>query len=62
MAGKGKTHYEVLEIRDDAELIDIKKAYRRLALRSVPVHCSHGSSTSTTAGAGVCSAMVVGMG
>jgi DnaJ-class molecular chaperone len=26
-------HYEVLEISRDAELIDIKKAYRRLALK-----------------------------
>jgi curved DNA-binding protein CbpA len=28
-----KTHYEVLEIKSDAELIDVKKAYRRLALK-----------------------------
>lgn len=47
MADRGKTHYEVLEIREDAELIDIKKAYRRLALRSV--HCSrYGVSTTST--------------
>jgi curved DNA-binding protein CbpA len=28
-----KTHYEVLEISKNAEIIDIKKAYRRLALK-----------------------------
>ena len=27
------THYQVLEVGEDAKLIDIKKAYRRLALR-----------------------------
>ncbi|KAL7541965.1 hypothetical protein ACHAXR_011408 [Thalassiosira sp. AJA248-18] len=35
MAAK-KNHYEVLEISKDAELIDIKKAYRRLALKHHP--------------------------
>lgn len=32
MAAK-RTYYEILEISQDAELIDIKKAYRRLALK-----------------------------
>ncbi|KAL7488399.1 hypothetical protein ACHAW6_013998 [Cyclotella cf. meneghiniana] len=31
-----KTHYEVLELSNNAELIDIKKAYRRLALKHHP--------------------------
>lgn len=35
MAAK-KNHYEVLEISRDAELIDVKKAYRRLALKHHP--------------------------
>mmetsp|Transcript_27036 Transcript_27036/g.60764 ORF Transcript_27036/g.60764 Transcript_27036/m.60764 type:complete len:263 (+) Transcript_27036:424-1212(+) len=30
------THYQVLEVGEDAKLIDIKKAYRRLALRYHP--------------------------
>jgi curved DNA-binding protein CbpA len=33
MATKKMNHYEVLDITNDAELIDIKKAYRRLALK-----------------------------
>eukprot|EP00804_Cyclotella_cryptica_P024739 CCRYP_001702-RA/>CCRYP_001702-RA protein AED:0.34 eAED:0.35 QI:0/0/0/1/1/1/2/0/264 len=33
---KMKTHYEVLELSNNAELIDIKKAYRRLALKHHP--------------------------
>ena len=31
-----QTYYEVLEISPDAELIDVKKAYRRLALKHHP--------------------------
>mmetsp|Transcript_5680 Transcript_5680/g.12899 ORF Transcript_5680/g.12899 Transcript_5680/m.12899 type:complete len:268 (-) Transcript_5680:326-1129(-) len=41
-----KTHYEVLEISKDAELIDIKKAYRRLALKHHPDR-NNGSAEST---------------
>jgi curved DNA-binding protein CbpA len=33
MSSMEKNHYEVLEVSRDAELIDIKKAYRRLALK-----------------------------
>ncbi|KAL3796472.1 hypothetical protein ACHAWO_011344 [Cyclotella atomus] len=40
------THYEVLEIKSDAELIDIKKAYRRLALKHHPDR-NGGSAEST---------------
>mmetsp|Transcript_28519 Transcript_28519/g.51533 ORF Transcript_28519/g.51533 Transcript_28519/m.51533 type:complete len:301 (+) Transcript_28519:160-1062(+) len=36
MAAKKMNHYEVLEISKDAKLIDIKKAYRRLALKHHP--------------------------
>jgi len=41
-----KTHYEVLEISKDAKLIDIKKAYRRLALKHHPDR-NNGSAEST---------------
>mmetsp|Transcript_26212 Transcript_26212/g.52690 ORF Transcript_26212/g.52690 Transcript_26212/m.52690 type:complete len:291 (+) Transcript_26212:369-1241(+) len=36
MTATPKTHYQVLEISQDAKLIDIKKAYRRLALKHHP--------------------------
>ena len=36
MAASSKTHYEILEITADAKPIDIKKAYRRLALKHHP--------------------------
>mmetsp|Transcript_8107 Transcript_8107/g.14211 ORF Transcript_8107/g.14211 Transcript_8107/m.14211 type:complete len:279 (+) Transcript_8107:342-1178(+) len=39
-------HYEVLEISEDAKLIDIKKAYRRLALKHHPDR-NGGSAEST---------------
>mmetsp|Transcript_13914 Transcript_13914/g.30208 ORF Transcript_13914/g.30208 Transcript_13914/m.30208 type:complete len:282 (+) Transcript_13914:486-1331(+) len=39
-------HYEVLEVSKDAELIDIKKAYRRLALKHHPDR-NGGSAEST---------------
>lgn len=41
-----KNHYEVLELGKDAELIDIKKAYRRLALKHHPDR-NGGSSEAT---------------
>lgn len=41
-----KNHYEVLELGKDAELIDIKKAYRRLALKHHPDR-NNGSPEST---------------
>lgn len=40
------THYQVLEISKGAELIDIKKAYRRLALKHHPDR-NNGSTEST---------------
>lgn len=41
-----KNHYEVLEVSNDAKLIDIKKAYRRLALKHHPDR-NGGSAEST---------------
>ncbi|KAL7544181.1 hypothetical protein ACHAWF_007564 [Thalassiosira exigua] len=46
MAAKKRNHYEVLEISNDAKLIDIKKAYRRLALKHHPDR-NNGSAEST---------------
>jgi len=40
------TYYDVLEVKPDAELIDIKKAYRRLALKYHPDR-NEGSQEST---------------
>ncbi|KAL9191454.1 hypothetical protein ACHAXT_001160 [Thalassiosira profunda] len=40
------THYQVLEVSPDAKLIDIKKAYRRLALKHHPDR-NNGSAEST---------------
>mmetsp|Transcript_17709 Transcript_17709/g.24618 ORF Transcript_17709/g.24618 Transcript_17709/m.24618 type:complete len:276 (-) Transcript_17709:324-1151(-) len=40
------TYYDILEIKSNAELIDIKKAYRRLALKHHPDR-NNGSSEST---------------
>lgn len=41
-----RTYYQVLEVQPDASLLDIKKAYRRLALQHHPDR-NHGSSEST---------------
>jgi len=46
MAAQRENHYEELEISRDAELIDIKKAYRRLALEHHPDR-NNGSAEST---------------
>lgn len=42
------SHYEVLEVQPNAELIDIKRAYRRLALKHHPDR-NNGSQQSTEA-------------
>ena len=34
--GRGRTHYDVLELSRDATPTDVKKAYRRLAVRHHP--------------------------
>lgn len=41
-----KTYYDILEVQPDAELIEIKKAYRRLALKHHPDR-NEGSEEST---------------
>lgn len=46
MASATKTHYDVLEIARDAKPLDIKKAYRRLALKHHPDR-NGGSAEST---------------